>query len=66
MKKYIFLIFTLVFLGCQDDNEQTLDLDATSYSDTQLELSLNGIQLEGRTVKINPEKGTKAELYLMS
>ena len=65
-KKYIFLIFTLVFWGCQDDDEPTLDLDASSYSDTQLELSLNGIQLEGRTVKINPEKGTKAELYLMS
>ncbi len=67
MKKCIFLIFILAFFwGCKDDEEQTSDLIAASYSGDQLVLSLNGISLKGRTVKIQPEKGSKAEICLNS
>ena len=67
MKKYIFLIFILAFFGgCKDDEEQTSGLIAASYSGDQLVLSLNGISLKGRTVKIQPEKGTKVEICLNS
>lgn len=64
MKEYIFMILAFVLLSCSDDDEPNLGLSATTYSGNQLVLSLDSDLLEGRVVKLNPEKGRTAELCL--
>lgn len=66
MGKYIYFSFVVIlfFMACSDDKKQNVSFPDTSYSGDQLKLTLNGVELAGRMVKVSPLDEGRAEIYL--